>query len=71
MSHQTETLLIEGMGCNHCVKAVQDALATVAGVEVHAVEIGAAQISYDPETTDPTRIAAAIEDAGYTVPTPA
>lgn len=66
-----ETLTIEGMGCGHCVKAVEQALATVDGVDVHAVEIGAAQISYDPDITDPARIAAAIEDAGYTVPTPA
>ena len=71
MAVREETLQIEGMGCNHCVKAVQDALATVEGVAVHAVEIGAAQISYDPDMTDAARIAAAIEDAGYTVPTPA
>ncbi|MFB3132331.1 MAG: cation transporter, partial [Rhodothermales bacterium] len=43
-----ETLQIEGMSCGHCVKAVQGALEAVEGVEVHAVEIGTAQISYDP-----------------------
>ena len=71
MAVREETLQIEGMGCGHCVKAVEDALRTVEGVEVHAVEIGSAQISYDPETADPTRIVAAIEDAGYAVPAPA
>ena len=71
MSVREETLHIEGMGCSHCVTAVAEALGTVEGVEVHAVEIGSARISYDPDTADPARIAAAIEDAGYTVPSPA
>ena len=71
MAVREETLQIEGMGCSHCVKAVEDALGTVEGVEVHGVEIGAARISYDPDAADPVRIAAAIEDAGYTVPSPA
>ncbi len=68
MAVREETIHIEGMGCGHCVKAVEDALRAVEGVEVHAVEIGSAQISYDPVTMDPTRIVAAIKDAGYAVP---
>ena len=68
MAVREETLQIEGMSCSHCVKAVEDALAVVEGVEVHAVEIGSAQISYDPDAADPARIVAAIEDAGYTAP---
>jgi copper chaperone len=68
MAVQRETLRIEGMGCGHCVKAVEEALGAVEGVEVHVVEIGSAQISYDPETTDPARLAEAVEEAGYTVP---
>jgi len=68
MAVREEMLQIEGMGCNHCVKAVEGALTEVEGVAVHAVEIGAAQISYDPDATDPARIVAAVEEAGYTVP---
>ena len=62
-----ETLQIEGMSCGHCVKAVQGALEAVEGVDVHAVEIGAAQISYDLAATDPAGIVDAVEEAGYTV----
>jgi len=62
-----ETLQIEGMSCGHCVKAVQGALEAVEGVEVHAVEIGTAQISYDPALTAPAGMVEAIEEAGYTV----
>ncbi len=62
-----ETLQIEGMSCGHCVKAVQGTLEALEGIEVHAVEIGSAQISYDPAAADPTGIVEAIEEAGYTV----
>ncbi len=62
-----ETLQIEGMSCGHCVKAVQGTLEALEGIEVHAVEIGSAQISYDPAATDPAGIVEAIEEAGYTV----
>ena len=70
MAVREEMVHIEGMSCGHCVKAVEEALLAVEGVEVHAVEIGSAQISYDPDAADPTRIVAAIEDAGYAVPAP-
>ena len=62
-----ETLQIEGMSCGHCVKAVQGTLEDLGVVEVHAVEIGSAQISYDPAATDSAGIVDAIEEAGYTV----
>ena len=63
-----ETLQIDGMSCGHCVRAVQGTLEALDGVEVHTVEIGSAQISYDPATTDSASIVDAIEEAGYTVP---
>ena len=68
MAVREETIQIEGMGCSHCIKAVEDALEAVEGIEVRAVEIGAAQISYDPDTADPSRIVTAIKEAGYAVP---
>lgn len=71
MAIRQETIQIEGMSCGHCVKAVEAALAAVEGVAVQAVEIGSAQIRYDPGAVDPARIAAALEDAGYTALTPA
>lgn len=67
MAKQQETLQIEGMSCHHCIGAVRDAL-TETGVEIHNVEIGTAEISYDPETTDRAHIVHAVEDMGYSVP---
>ena len=67
MANKAETLKIEGMSCGHCVGAVRRALEEIEGVAVQAVEIGTAQISYDPEEVDPTRLVEAVEEAGYTV----
>lgn len=67
MAHKEETLTIEGMSCGHCVKAVRNALEELEGVEVQAVEIGSAQVSYDTDATDAAQVVEAIEDAGYTV----
>ena len=58
-----ERVKIAGMGCNHCVNAVREALAEL-GVDIHQVEIGYAEVSYDPEL-DSKRIDAAITEAGY------
>lgn len=58
-----ERIKIEGMGCNHCITAVRDALDQI-GVEIHTVEIGRAEISYAP-SVDRERIDAAITEAGY------
>ncbi len=38
----TETLQIEGMSCDHCVRAVRDALDRLDGVHVESVRIDAA-----------------------------
>ena len=62
-----ETLTIEGMSCDHCVRAVRHALEEMPGVEVRDVRIGSAEIGYDPATISPETIADAIEEEGYTV----
>ncbi|MEX1054525.1 MAG: cation transporter, partial [Rhodothermales bacterium] len=44
MSVIIEKLTIEGMGCGHCVTAVQQALNGLEGVEAEKVEIGSAVV---------------------------
>lgn len=58
-------LTIEGMTCQHCVRAVDGALRETPGVEVTRVEIGSADVEYDPATVSTDRIAEVIADAGY------
>lgn len=64
---QKTTLTIQGMSCGHCVKAVEEALRSVDGVEVDRVEIGKATIRYDDSKVNREAVAAAVEEEGYPV----
>ncbi len=60
------TLTIEGMTCEHCVRAVRGRLEHTPGVKVDAVEVGTATIEFDPKKTNLDEIEEAIADEGYT-----
>ena len=59
------TLHIEGMSCGHCLNAVNKALRSLDGVEIHSVQIGRAEVRYDESRLNPDRIAAAVTAEGY------
>ena len=59
------TLHIEGMSCGHCLHAVSRALTELPGVEVESVRIGRADLRYDEQQMNPSRIEAAVAEAGY------
>lgn len=61
------TLAIDGMGCEHCVSAVREAIEAIESAEAVTVEIGRATVRFDPGATNHVEIAAAIADAGFTV----
>ncbi|MFP5209964.1 MAG: heavy-metal-associated domain-containing protein [Acidobacteriota bacterium] len=59
------TLQIDGMHCGSCVRRVSQALATVDGVKVEEVRVGAARLS---TTADPAPVElaiAALAKSGY------
>ena len=60
------SIKIDGMSCGHCVARVEKALKKLDGVNVNRVEVGAADITYDPARTPFARIREAIDDSGYT-----
>jgi copper chaperone CopZ len=60
------TLTIEGMTCEHCVRAVRNRLAKTDGVQVEDVQVGSAKLAYDPGKTNLDAIEDAIADEGYT-----
>lgn len=69
MQPVTTTLAVSGMSCGHCVAAVKEALADVAGVADRTVAVGSATLAIDPaarpvEDTIADAISA-IRDAGY------
>ena len=59
-------LAIEGMSCEHCVRAVKNRLAATPGIEVEDVRVGAARLRYDPQRTNVDEIENLIADEGYT-----
>lgn len=59
-------LTIEGMTCEHCVRAVRGRLEQTEGVKVDDVTIGSAVVEYDPAKTNVDVIEDVIADEGYT-----
>jgi copper chaperone len=59
-------LTIEGMTCEHCVRAVDGRLRRTPGVQVERVVIGAADLRFDPVKTSVDEISEVIADEGYT-----
>lgn len=62
---RTANLKIEGMTCGHCVASVRRALETVDGATVESVNIGSANVSFDPQSTSTEELALAVAEAGY------
>lgn len=58
-------LEIDGMSCDHCVRAVTTALRALPGVLVEEVAIGRATVDYDPARTTPEQVVEAVADEGY------
>ena len=60
----TVTLQIRQMSCQHCVRAVEQALRKVAGVTETKVSVGEAIVTTEGPA-DLAALRAAIQDAGY------
>jgi len=63
------TLNVSGMSCEHCVKAVNNALSAIAGVNDIRVSLkdGKVSFSHDPAKAPLDKIKAAITEEGYEV----
>ena len=59
-------LRIEGMSCDHCVRAVREALLAVAGVQAVQVYLGRREARVEGRFAEPD-LRAAVETAGYQV----
>jgi copper chaperone len=60
-------LNIEGMTCEHCVRAVDGRLRKTPGVQVDKVVVGAVDLHYDRSKITVDEISELISDEGYTV----
>jgi copper chaperone len=63
------TLNVSGMSCEHCVKAVKNALSAIAGVKDINVSLkdGKVSFSHDPAKAPLDKIKAEITEEGYEV----
>jgi len=61
----TLKLSIRGMHCGSCVGRVTTALKGVEGVELSAVSVGSASLTFDPEQTSAYQIALAVDRIGF------
>jgi copper chaperone CopZ len=58
-------LAIRGMGCNGCVSKVSIALASLPGVVVENVKLGAASVLIDPAKTTSRQLVEAMAAIGF------
>ncbi|KAF6573665.1 copper ion binding protein [Paenibacillus sp. SEL3] len=61
------TLNVEGMSCNHCVKAVEGALEKVGATGKVSLEMKQVNVEYDESKLNVEALKTAIEDQGYDV----
>ena len=60
-------LNIEGMTCEHCVRAIDNRLRKTPGVQVDKDVVGAVDLHYDQSRISLDEICELISDEGYTV----
>lgn len=63
---QRYELNIGGMSCQHCVKAVRDALAELPQVKLESVDVGHAVVSVEPPAAL-EQVRARLDEEGYSV----
>lgn len=63
------TLTVNGMSCGHCVKAVEDSVGALDGVNTVSVDLGAKKVAVDFDASKVTveKIKETIDEEGYEV----
>jgi copper chaperone len=66
---EKSVLKVDGMSCEHCVKAITTAVGALAGVESVTVDLGAktVTVAHDPDKSPLDKIKSEIEDQGYDI----
>jgi copper chaperone len=65
----TTVLNVEGMSCEHCVKAIKNAVGALPGISIVSVnlKLKTVTVEHDPAQTPLDKIKLEIEDQGYDV----
>jgi len=66
---ENTTLIVKGMSCGHCVKAIEGSVGALGGVETVKVDLGAGSVAvtFNPEVVTLEQIKETIDDQGYDV----
>lgn len=62
-----KTIMVEGMTCGHCQKAVKDALVELQGVNKVNVDLDTGKVSVEGQGLEDDKLKEAIDEAGYQV----
>ena len=63
----SKTILVEGMSCEHCVKAVKAALSELTEVNSVEVDLSLKKVVVEGENLVEEKLREAIDEAGYEV----
>jgi copper chaperone len=63
----TKAYKVEGMTCQHCVRAVTDEVGKIAGVDAVEVDLESGTVRVSGGRLDDSAVAAAVDEAGYSV----
>lgn len=61
-----KVIKIDGMGCDHCIKSVREALGNIEGLKILEVKLGEATVDLADENLM-KKIAEELDEAGYDV----
>lgn len=66
---EKSVLHVEGMSCEHCVKAITNAVSALPGIGSVAVDLSAKTVTveHDPAQSPLEKIKAEIDDQGYEI----
>ena len=66
---KSETIGVEGMSCDHCIKTIQKALAELVGVKSVSVSLGRkeVEVDFDENQVRLVEISSKINGAGFEV----
>lgn len=59
------TYTVEGMSCEHCVRAVREEVGQLPGVEAVEVDLASGRLDVRGEGLDDEAVRAAVDEAGY------
>ena len=62
-----KTMMVEGMTCGHCEKAVKEALKELQGVDNVEVDLTSGRVLVEGQELEDNKLKEAVDEAGYQV----